>query len=137
MEDLTKQCDQELSLMLFNEQGHYSTLCSLARRATSEQDMLDCSRDYYGDFYHFTDEQEEDVKEGLIELYLEYNPPSDMEEVTQSLINGQIKQARRQYNAIVDSKLDERAAFIDLLYQVEKDFLPDETFNAIKKILEV
>jgi hypothetical protein len=138
MENITQQCDRELALLLFNNECHYRALCSIAMRAISESDMLERSKAYYSEFFTFTDEQEEDVLEDLIELYAEYNPSSDMEEVTLSLINGQIRQAREQYNAIViGNGGNEREVFIDLLHQVEKDFLPDETFNAIKKILGV
>lgn len=139
MEDITQQCDQELSLLLFNTEFHYNALCSIARRAIDENDMIDCARDYYSDFYHFTDEQEEDVKDDIIELYAEYNPPiSDMEEVTQSLINGQFKQAQEQYNDIVlGNGGNEREAVIELLYQVGQDFPEDEFYQTVKKILGV
>jgi hypothetical protein len=136
MEDITKQCDQELALLLFNEECHYNALCSIARRAISESDMLERSRGYYSDVFTFTDEQEEDVKEDLIELYAEYNPPiSDMEEVTQSIINGQVRQAQEQYNAVVVG--NEREAFIALLEQVGHDFPEHEVHQTIKKILGV
>ena len=63
MEDITKQCDQELSLLLFNTEFHYNALCRIARSAISESDMIECSRDYYIDFYHCTEDQEEEVEE--------------------------------------------------------------------------